>query len=160
MVDERRLLELLEEDARTEEGDIATMLGSSKKKVREKIRELEKKGVIKGYRTVVDWRRTKDKKAVAVIQVKVVPQRKLGFDKVCSDIAKDKRVSDVFITSGKYDLMVTVRADEVDEISEFVTEKLAPMKDVTGTYTHIILKEFKRDGQVFHKEKGKRLPVS
>ncbi|MFH0863148.1 MAG: Lrp/AsnC family transcriptional regulator [Candidatus Altiarchaeota archaeon] len=159
-MDTLRLLELLEADARLTSKELAVMLGSPEREVAANLKELGEEGIIKGYRTVVDWRRTDGRKAVAVIQVKVVPQEKFGFDKVCSDIAKDKRVSDVFITSGKYDLMVTVRADDIDGISEFVTETLAPMKSVTGTYTHILLKEFKRDGAVFYDAKKKRLPVS
>ena len=159
-MDTVRLLELLEGDARLPVEDIATMLGVSGGEVERAIKDLTKKGVIRGYRTVVDWRRADGRKAVAVIQVKVVPQQKTGFDKVCTELAKDGRVSDVFVMSGKYDLMVTIRADNIDEISEFVTEKLAPMKEVTGTYTHVILKEFKRDGAVFHEARKKRLPVS
>lgn len=159
-MDKVRLLGLLEDDGRLTSQELSVLLGESEEKVRKVIAELVKDGVIKGFRAVVDWRKIKAGKAVAVIQVKVVPQEKFGFDKVCSEISKDKRVSDVFITSGKYDLMVTVHADGVDEISEFVTEKLAPMKGVTGTYTHILLKEFKRDGAVFYEAKGKRLPVS
>ncbi len=159
-MDTIRLLEILEADSRLTSGELAAMLGVGVKDVEAALKSLSDDGVLKGYRAVVDWKRAHAKKAVAVIQVKVVPQERYGFDRVCSDIAKDRRVSDVFITSGKYDLMVTVRADEIDEISEFVTEKLAPMKGVTGTYTHILLKEFKRDGAVFQEEKGNRLPVS
>jgi len=159
-MDTIRMLELLESHGRMNSKELAAMLGSSEREVEDEERKLADEGVIRGYRAVVDWKRAHARKTVAVIQVKVVPQEKYGFDRVCSEIAKDRRVSDVFITSGEYDLMVTVRADDVDEISEFVTEKLAPMKGVTGTYTHILLKEFKRDGAVFHDEKSKRLPVS
>jgi DNA-binding Lrp family transcriptional regulator len=159
-MDKIRLLELLESDARLELSQLATMLQATEQEVSAVVKELTEDGVIKGYRTVVDWRKADGRKAVAVIQVKVVPQEKFGFDKVCSEIAKDRRVSDVFITSGKYDLMVTVRAEEIDEISQFVTEKLAPMKGVAGTYTHILLKEFKRDGAIFHDSSKKRLPIS
>jgi DNA-binding Lrp family transcriptional regulator len=159
-MDKVRLLELLEGDARLSSAELATMLGCSEKEVGNALKALAQEGVIKGYRAVVDWRRVKAGKAVAVIQVKVVPQEKFGFDKVCSELAKDGRVTDVFITSGKYDLMVTVHADNIDEISEFVTDKLAPMRGVSGTYTHIILKEFKRDGAVFHDAAKKRLAVS
>lgn len=159
-MDTTRMLEILESHGRMSAKELAAMLGSGEREVEAEERRLEKDGVIRGYRAVVDWKRARARKTVAVIQVKVVPQEKYGFDRVCSEIAKDRRVSDVFITSGKYDLMVTVRADDVEEVSEFVTEKLAPMKGVTGTYTHILLKEFKRDGAVFHEEKGNRLPVS
>jgi len=159
-MDRLRLLELLEADARVSKSELAAMVGAGEKEVEKALKELSEDGVIRGYKTVIDWRRLHAGKATAVIQVKVVPQEKLGFDKVCGELAKDGRVSDVFITSGKYDLMVTVHADNIDGISEFVTEKLAPMKGVTGTYTHILLKEFKRDGAVFYDAKRKRLPVS
>ena len=159
-MDYSRLAQLLEEDARASETELATMLGVNEAEVTQGIKKLKKDGVIGGYRAVINWRKLKSENAVAVIQVKVVPARKTGFDKVCTDIAKDKRVSDVFITSGKYDLMITVRADQIDDVSEFVTEKLAPMKEVVGTYTHVILKEFKRNGALFDKKKHRRLLVS
>ncbi len=159
-MDTERLLELLEQDGRATNAELATMLGTNEKDVAAERKRLERSKVIAGYRTIVDWRRVNAEKASAVIQVKVVPAQKTGFDKVCADIAKDKRVSDVLITSGKYDLMVTVRAGSIDEISEFVTEKLAPMKDVRGTYTHVLLKEFKREGAILSASKQKRLPIS
>jgi DNA-binding Lrp family transcriptional regulator len=159
-MDRVRLLELLEEDGRTSTKDLAIMLGVGEADVEKELKKLIKEGIIKGFRASVDWKRVKEGKAVAVIQVKVMPQEKFGFDRVCSEISKDRRVSDVFIMSGKYDLMVTVHADDIDEISEFVTERLAPMKSVTGTYTHVILKEFKRDGTLFYEAKKRRLPVS
>jgi DNA-binding Lrp family transcriptional regulator len=159
-MDTLRLLELIEADGRLSDEELATMLGVSSDEIKKEIKRLHKEGILKGAKAIVNWRKTEAKKAAAVIQVKVVPQQRFGFDKVCSDIAKDKRVTDVFITSGEYDLMVTVRVDSVDEISEFVTSKLAPMKSVTGTYTHILLKEFKRDGVVLNDSASKRLPVS
>jgi DNA-binding Lrp family transcriptional regulator len=159
-MDTLRLLELIEGDGRLTDDELATMLGATCDEVRKEIKRLHGAGILKGAKAIVDWRKTDAKKASAVIQVRVVPQQRLGFDKVCADIAKDKRVTDVFITSGEYDIMVTVRADTVDEISEFVTDKLAPMKAVTGTYTHILLKEFKRDGVVLYDAKSRRLPVS
>lgn len=159
-MDRIRLLELLEDNGRTSVKDLAVMLGETQDAVEKEIKKLVDEKVIRGFRATVDWKQVNGKKAVAVIQVKVVPQEKFGFDRVCSEIAKDKRVSDVFIMSGKYDLMVTVHAEDIDEISEFVTEKLAPMKSVTGTYTHVILKEFKRDGALFYEAKRRRLPVS
>ncbi|MBU0762885.1 MAG: Lrp/AsnC family transcriptional regulator [Candidatus Altiarchaeota archaeon] len=159
-MDRIRLLELLDDNGRTSVKDLAVMLGETQDAVEKEIKKLVDEKVIRGFRATVDWKQVNGKKAVAVIQVKVVPQEKFGFDRVCSEIAKDKRVSDVFIMSGKYDLMVTVHAEDIDEISEFVTEKLAPMKSVTGTYTHVILKEFKRDGALFYEAKRRRLPVS
>jgi len=155
-----KILELLEDDGTISNKDIATMLDLSEKEVEKTINELKKNGVIKGYKAIVDWKKSGSKKAMAAIQVKVVPQEKAGFAKICTDIAKDKRVTDVFVATGEYDLMIFTEADDLDEISDFVTEKLAPKKEVVGTYTHIILTQFKRDGKLMAEEGQKRLPLT
>jgi DNA-binding Lrp family transcriptional regulator len=159
-MDEKRLLEILEDDAGMSAKDIAAMLGAKIGGVEESMKRLRKDGVICALKAVVDWRAVDEHRVAALLQVKVVPQEKLGFDRICAALARDRRVTDVFVTSGKYDLMVGIQANNVDEISQFVTEKLAPMREVTGTYTHIIMKQFKRDGATLQKSKNRRLPVS
>lgn len=108
MKDDSRILELLEEDGRISNKDIASMLGLKEKEVEEKIKELKKSGVIRGFKAVVDWRRASRKKVMAVIQVKVIPQAREGFAKTCLDISKDKRVVDAFVATGEYDLLLFV----------------------------------------------------
>lgn len=160
MKHESRILEILEEDGRTTEKDIATMLGLGEREVKDAIKELRKKGVIRGFKAVVDWRKAGKKKVMAAIQVKVIPQAKEGFAKICTDLSKDKRVLDAFVATGEYDLLMFVEAETLEEISDFVTERLATKKEVTGTNTHIILSQFKRDGKLFTEAAGGRLPLS
>jgi len=160
MKDDSRILELLEQDGRASARDIASMLGLKEKEVEEKIRDFTKRGVIRGFKAVVDWRQASTKKVMAVIQVKVIPQAKEGFAKVCLDLSKDKRVLDAFVATGEYDLLLFVEANTLEEISDFVTERLATKKEVTGTNTHIILSQFKRDGKLFADAAAGRLPLS
>jgi len=160
MKDDFRVLELLEEDGRASVKDIASMLGLREKEVDENIKDLKRKGVIKGFKAVVDWRKASKKKVMASIQVKVVPQPKAGFAKICTDLSKDKRVVDAFVATGEYDLILFVEADTLEDISDFVTERLATKKEVRGTNTHIILSQFKRDGKLFTDRAGGRLPLS
>jgi len=91
--------------------------------------------------------------AEAIIQVKVVPQERAGFSRICRELAGDSRVKDVVVASGEYDLMILVEGENIDELSEFVTDKLAPKKGVTGTYTHIILAEYKKTASCSSKTK-------
>jgi DNA-binding Lrp family transcriptional regulator len=160
MKDDSQLLELLEEDGRATAKDIAAMLGMKEGDVESRIKELKKKGVIKGFKAVVDWRKASRKKVMAAIQVKVIPQAKEGFAKTCTDISRDKRVLDAFVATGDYDLLLFVEAGTLEEISDFVTERLATKKEVAGTNTHIILSQFKRDGMLFAEAAGSRLPLS
>jgi len=150
----------LEQDGRLSVKDLATMLGSGERDVEKAIADLKKKGIIRRFKAVVDWKKVDGKHASALIQVKVVPQEKHGFAKICREIAKEKIVNDIYVVTGEYDLLITATAESIDEISEFVTENLAPRKEVMGTNTQIILKEFKRSGAVMFDEDSKRLPLT
>jgi DNA-binding Lrp family transcriptional regulator len=155
-----KLLELLEDDGSLSEKEIATMLGVSGKDVKARLSALRKKGILKKTKAVVNWKKAGRRFANAIIQVKVVPQEKAGFARICNDIAKDERVLDVFVATGEYDLLVFVRGESLDDISDFVTERLATRKSVVGTNTHVILAEFKRDGVILSEDKGERLSVT
>jgi len=159
-MDSTKLLGLLEQDATLSAKDLATMLGGGEKEVEKAISDLKKKGVIRKFKAVVDWKKVDGKHASALIQVKVVPQEKHGFAKICREIAKERMVNDIYVVTGEYDLIITATASSIDEISKFVTEKLPPRKEVMGTNTQIILKEFKRAGVLMFDEDEKRLPLS
>ena len=154
------ILKILEDDARISLMDIATMLKTDEKTIENRIAELKKIGVIRKFKTSINWRKTGKHIATAVIQVKVVPQERSGFERICKEISKDSRVKDVFVATGEYDLIIRVEASNIDDLSKFVTEKLAPKKEVVGTYTHIVLEEYKRDGVLSFDDKAERLRVS
>lgn len=155
-----KILDLMEENANLSAKDIAKMLDISEKKVSLSIKNLRKKGVILKSKTIIDWKKAGKRYARGAIQVKVVPQQRAGFARICESIAKDPRVTDVFVATGEYDILVFIRTETLDEISDFVTDTLAPKKEVVGTYTHIILSEFKRDGAILSNDRAKRLLVS
>ncbi|MBD3260951.1 MAG: hypothetical protein GF334_04615, partial [Candidatus Altiarchaeales archaeon] len=108
-MDDSEFLRLIENDARASVSELSAMSGLSEREVEKKISCLKKKGVVRGFRTIVDWTKLDNRRACALVQVKVVPQAKLGFDRVCRNLSKDKRITDIAVVTGEYDLMVTVR---------------------------------------------------
>lgn len=154
------LLKILENDARIPAKEIATMLGTDEKTVNERISKLKKNGIIRKFKTSINWRKAGKRPVTAIIQVKVVPQERAGFARTCIELSKDSRIKDVFVATGEYDLIILVEAEDIDEISKFVTEKLAPKKEVVGTYTHIVMDEFKRDGVLSFEDKEEKLKIS
>jgi len=155
-----KILEIIEDDARIPISEIAVMLDMKEEEIRKRIKNLRERGIIRRFKTNIDWKKTGKHIAIAIIQVKVVPQERSGFSKICMEISKDERVKDVFVATGEYDLILVVEGRDIDDLSKFVTEKLAPKKDVMGTYTHIVLEEYKRDGIECFDEENKRLKVS
>ncbi|HIE33602.1 MAG TPA: Lrp/AsnC family transcriptional regulator [Candidatus Altiarchaeales archaeon] len=154
------ILKILENDARIDVKEIAAMLDMNESDVKRRIKDLEKRGVIRKFKTSIDWKKVGIRHVTAIIRVKVIPQESAGFSKVSIDISNDPKVKDAFVATGEYDLVLLVEGRDIDEISEFITEKLAPKKEVVGTYTHIVLSEYKRDGVISHDEDTKRLKVS
>jgi len=154
------ILKVLEKDARVPAKDMAVMLDIPEKEVTARIDALKKNGIIRKFNTTIDWKRAGVEKVYAILQVKVVPQERSGFARIAKEISKDSRVVGVYVATGEYDLMVYVQGNNIDEISEFTTDKLAPKKDIVGTNTHIILKIFKKDGVEFFDDEVERLKIS
>ncbi|MBP5154998.1 MAG: Lrp/AsnC family transcriptional regulator [Clostridia bacterium] len=152
-----RILAYLENDARISHADIATMLGITEEEVDKAIAECEEEGVIKAYRTVVDWTRTGKNRVTALIELKTIPQRDRGFTAVAERICHFPEVSSVTLMSGGFDLAITVEGDSMRDVAMFVAEKLATIEGVTATATHFELQKYKEHGVIYSAEtKDKR----
>lgn len=153
----REVLELLESDARLTAGQIATMLGRDEEEVARIIKESEEKKLIQGYFTLVDWDKLGAEKVSAVIEVKISPQRDVGFDAVAERIYRFPEVRSVRLMSGAYDLMVMIEGGTMKEVAHFVSFKLASMEYVLSTATHFVLKTYKHHGVIIDdKEEDRR----
>ena len=132
---------------------MAVMLGYSAEEIREEISEMEKEGIICGYTTMINWDKVENEKVTAFIEVKVAPQRGLGFDKIAERIYRFDEVESVSLMSGAYDLSVTIEGRTMKDVAIFVHEKLAPLESVLSTATHFVLRKYKEHGVVLVDEK-------
>ena len=128
---------------------IAQMLGMEEKEVADKIEKMEKENVIVGYKTIVNWDKTDKDVVVALIELRITPQRGEGFDKVAERIYKYPQVKSLYLMSGAYDLAVTIEGKSMKEVALFVAQKLAPMDSIISTATHFVQKKYKEEGIVF-----------
>jgi DNA-binding Lrp family transcriptional regulator len=157
----REVLEILESDAKATVKQIATMTGLSTKKVRETIDEAERDRAIVKYKTIVNWERLGEERVKALVEVKVQPQKDVGFDAIAERIYRFPEADSVYLVSGGYDLAVFVVARTQHEVADFVSQKLASMDSVQGTLTHFFLKRYKEDGEVLEGEqKVQRQPLT
>ncbi len=157
----RHILECLEEDARLDHGKIATLTGLDKDEVSRRIQEMEKSGIIRKYKTVIDWDMTGDENVYAVIELKVTLERKKGYQNLVERLYKFPEVRSVRLLSGQYDLSLTVSGKSMKEVAFFVAEKISTLDQVQHTATHFVLKTYKEDGVIlYEKEQLTRLPVT
>ena len=158
----KEILELLEADARYTPQELAAMLNLDPAVVEETIKEMEQEGLILGYRTLINWSKLGLEKVNALIEVKVTPQRDVGFDAVAERIARFPEVKAMWLMSGTYDLAVEVQGTTMQEVAFFVATRLAPIEGVVSTTTHFVLKSYKENGILFESkgETASRLVVS
>ena len=154
------ILEILEKNSRATAAEIAVMLGKSVEEVTEAIKKYESENVIVGYSTLVNWDKTEKEKVTALIEVKVTPQRGLGFDKIADRIYKYPEVTACYLMSGGFDLTVIIEGKTMKEVALFVSEKLAPLESVLSCATHFVLKKYKDKGTIFEeKPVDRREPI-
>jgi DNA-binding Lrp family transcriptional regulator len=146
---DKQILKILEKDGRTSPAEIATMLGKTEDDVREAIQRMESSGIIRRYKTVIDWEKAGREQVFAFIDVRVTPSRGVGFDDVAKRIYNYPEVTSVFLVSGDYDLRVVVGGKTMHQVAFFVAEKLATLDNVLSTRTSFLLKRYKDDGDVF-----------
>lgn len=156
------LLEILEKNGRISVETLAKMLDLEVEEIEKKIKSLEEKNIILSYSAVVDWSKAiEDEKVTAVIDVKVTPQRGVGFNEVAERIYRFPEVKAVYLMSGTYDLSVHIEGKTMTQIARFVAEKLSTIDSVISTTTHFMLKKYKHDGVIFEPKKDdKRIVVS
>lgn len=155
------ILEILEKDARTTPEEMAKMLNMTPRAVSSAVKKMEKDGVILKYKTVInrEMLREEDGGVRALIEVRVTPQKNLGFDHIAERVYQFPEVTSCYLMSGTYDLLVVVEGKNINTVSNFVAEKLSPMENVRGTVTHFILKKYKEDGDILKQPERSRRPA-
>ena len=141
-----QILRALERDGRLTPAQIAAETGRPEDQVRALIAEAEERKLILSYGAKVNWESSGHARVYALVEVQVHPQENVGYKAIAARISRFDQVRTCYFMSGEYDLAVTVQADSMHEISDFVGEKLAPLAGVERTVTHVIMRRFKEDG--------------
>lgn len=146
------LLSLLETNARYSTRDLADILLEDEESVIHTMNELEKKKVICGYHTIINWDKTSRDKVMAMIEVAVTPERDYGYDRIAKNIYRYPEVDTMYLMSGKSEFIVIIYGRTMQEISNFVGAKLATTDHVVSTTTFFVLKEYKINGVILDEE--------
>lgn len=155
-----KILTFIEKNSRIDLKELAIVLGVEEAAVVNELEKMEEEHIICGYHTLIDWDKVGIEKVTALIEVRVTPQRGMGFDKVAERIYNYPEVNSVYLISGGFDLMVTIEGRTLREVSQFVSDKLSPLDSVLSTKTNFILKKYKDHGTVMaEKTKDERIQM-
>ncbi|MBQ6930259.1 MAG: Lrp/AsnC family transcriptional regulator [Oscillospiraceae bacterium] len=147
-----RILNLIEKQPMLTPAQIAAMLDMSEQEVADTIEKCKREGIIKGYRTLIDWDKVSTNHVKALIELRVTPKKGRGFEEIAQVIADMEEVEAVTLISGGYDLLVEIKAKTFQEIAMLVAKRLSPLDDVYGTKTNFVLRPYKVSGVPFVEE--------
>ena len=155
------IIRILRENAGLKPSEIAARLGCDEASVHARIAELEKDKIIIGNQTLLNEATLPACGVMAIIEVKVRPEREGGFDRIARRLGKFPEVTSLYLMSGGFDLQLVVRGDSLQEVAAFVSNKLATIDGVISTTTHFLLKKYKEAGILFEDDNEyERLKIS
>lgn len=138
-----KILDILTKDCKLATREIGRLTGIPPTTVHNRVKKMEKEGIIKGYRAVVNKKMIgKGVGAYIHLTVNYPPlHAKLFQEEVAKKIANMHEVEEVALITGEKDILLKVYVKDTDELNEFITQKLRTVKGVNKTVTSVILKE-------------------
>ena len=94
-----KILTFIEKNSRIDLKELAIMLGVDEVTVANELEAMEKENIICGYHTLIDWDKVGIEKVSAMIEVRVTPQRGMGFDNIAERIYNYPEVNSVYLIS-------------------------------------------------------------
>ena len=141
-----KILMLIERNAKLTAKEAAVLLGEDEEKVAAEIKKMEEENIICGYHTMINWNLMPEEKADAIIEVKVAPQRGVGFDRIAERIWQYPEVEGIYLMSGSFDFAIFLQGKSMREVAMFVAEKLSTLDSILSTSTQFVLKKYKDHG--------------
>ncbi len=155
------ILAVLEKNSRIDLADLAALMGVTEVELANELADMEAEHIICGYHTLINWDKTNEEKVTALIEVKVAPQRGIGFDAIAERIFNYSEVHALYLMSGGFDFTVIIEGRTMKEVALFVSDRLAPLESVLSTSTHFVLKKYKDHGTVIYiPENDERISVT
>lgn len=146
-----QILRILQKNSKITTREIAKQINIPVTTVFTRIKKLEKKGIISGYRAILDGKKL-GKGTTAFILASFTyrtPNKELLSQReLAKEIAKFPEVQEVHIITGDWDLLIKVRAENVEEIGKFVIDKLRLIKGIEKTLTCVVFDTEKESTEI------------
>ncbi|CAM1344768.1 Lrp/AsnC family transcriptional regulator [Tenacibaculum amylolyticum] len=142
-----KLINLLQEDSKRTSKQLAILLHLSVTATYERIKKLEKEGIITHYAAKVDPKKI-DKSFLVFCQVKLIQHSKEYLSVFESEISKLDEVSECFHISGDYDYILKIYVKDMQEYREFMVTKLTTIKHIGSTQSSFTIGEVKNSTKI------------
>lgn len=137
---DKRILDLLQEDARRSFKDIAKEVNVSEATVFFRVKKLVKSGVIKSFKAIVDPKLV-GKETLAFVMLKANPN---VYTKVLPTLMKMEEIYEIYDVTGAYYAILKIRTRNTEELAAII-DKIGMIEGITGTETAVVLRKIKEE---------------
>ena len=138
------ILNKLQKNARITHKDLAKEMGLSTTPVFERVKKLERKGIIKNYVALVDPEKIQ-KNLIAFVMIKLNRHSKGELINFENSIKRIADVMECYHMAGSTDYMMKVAVNDMRDYQKFMTEKFSAVENISQIDTMFVMREVKYD---------------
>ena len=142
---DRRILDVVAAEGRISIADLATRVGLSKSPVQARLRRLEARGAIRGYRAVLDPTVT-GRDHVAFVEVKLSDTRESALAAFNAAVRGLPEIEACHMIAGSFDYLLKVRTSGMPAYRAALAEHISTLPHVAATSTYVAMETVKEDG--------------
>jgi len=143
-----QILKLLQEDGKRTAKQLAEEIGLTQTPVYERVKKLEKSGVIDRYVAILDPSAIQ-KDMVIFLSISLNDHAKEPRSKLLDALKKIPQLSEIYHTSGAHDFLAKVRVKDIQAYRDFLVKSIGTLDNIKDITSHIVLDELKSDTAVY-----------
>lgn len=139
---DKKILNILQERGRITNANLATEVGLSPPPMLERVKKLEKNGVIERYVALLDPKKV-NRSTIVYVSLTVARHRVKSFDLVNQELNKFSEVLEIYHISGEEDYLIKVVVQDIQEYEQFLLKKLATIPAISRIKSNVVLSTIK-----------------
>lgn len=144
---DRKILNLLQDNGRITNAKLAQEVGLSPPPMLERVKKLEKNGIIKKYVALVDPRKV-DRGTIAFVEVSLRLHRQDAIEEFVTEIQKFPEVLECHHITGEEDYLLKVAVKDIEEYERFLRLKLTGFSGISKLKTYFVLRTLKQETKI------------
>ena len=141
---DHKILKIIASEGRISVTELATRIGLSKSPTQTRLKRLEKNGVIKGYRAMLDPIQL-GREHVAFVEIRLSDTRESALKAFNTAVRAIPEIEQAHLIAGNFDYLLKVRVSDMSSYRQILAEKLSTLPHISNTSTYVAMQAVKED---------------
>ena len=145
---DKKILNILQENGRITNAQLANEVGLSPPPMLERVKKLEKNGIIDKYVAILNANKI-DKSTIVIVSLSLARHRIKSIDQVTHELLKLPEILECYHIAGEEDYLLKVVVENVHEYEKFILKKLTRISGIRKIRSHVVLSTLKYSTKIF-----------